>query len=236
LVEKDHSKFKIFSENRPVTYAHVMKICDNESFPLKYMLNPIIVNENMYVIDGQHRLQALTMLNLPVYYVIQEGGDCMSIINYQTSKKWTVEDFIRFYARRGLRDFNYLLEYRERYEISLFTAATLVRCFCEVKGKSKSSIFREGILDITHKDKLEDFSYLYIPVVKKIQTDMKPKKIPQPFHESYIRAAVEIYYQDRARLKILMDKLPNYCTSIPNTSKENEARENFEIIIARRAR
>ena len=43
----------------------------------KYLVSPILVNEKMEVIDGQHRLQAQKELNLPTYYIKNKGYDLL---------------------------------------------------------------------------------------------------------------------------------------------------------------
>ena len=37
------------------------------------LVQPILVNQNMEVIEGQNRYQACKNLGLPIYYVIQDG-------------------------------------------------------------------------------------------------------------------------------------------------------------------
>lgn len=76
----DYSIFKSIMGNRTINLKNVNNIINNIK---KNGLLPtvIIVNEKMEVIDGQHRLQALKELNLPVYYQIKEGlsiNDCIA--------------------------------------------------------------------------------------------------------------------------------------------------------------
>ena len=71
--------------------------------------SPIIVNENYEVIDGQNRLEALRQLELPVYFIIQEGlgiEACRSLNIGQTN--WGTEDYIYSYADVGNKNYRRL--------------------------------------------------------------------------------------------------------------------------------
>lgn len=99
----DYTIFKQLSGNRPVDKAHAKQL-------MKNMLNvgnltaefPITVNENMEVIDGQHRLQALKELGWPVGYRIHEGLtlDTVRGIN-QAGRNWNWRDYAHSYAQHG---------------------------------------------------------------------------------------------------------------------------------------
>ena len=51
-----HSIFKTQKGNRPINKNHLDRLI--LSMKKKYLISPILVNEKMEVIDGQHRLQA----------------------------------------------------------------------------------------------------------------------------------------------------------------------------------
>ena len=61
----EHSVFKIQIGNRPVNNNHVARLII--SMKKSYLMSPLIVNEKMEVIDGQHRLSAQKELKLPTY-------------------------------------------------------------------------------------------------------------------------------------------------------------------------
>ena len=68
----DYGKFKILITNRIVIDKVVKKL-------VKSMLEsgwigaPIVVNERMEVIDGQHRIAAAERIGIPVHYIVMEG-------------------------------------------------------------------------------------------------------------------------------------------------------------------
>ena len=52
----DYNTFKVMPGNRPVNKLHVRRL--SKSMEEKHLMSPILVNEKMQVIDGQHRLEA----------------------------------------------------------------------------------------------------------------------------------------------------------------------------------
>lgn len=107
-VTEDYSIFNQLNGNRKVMPRHVNEIVNsiqkNGYYPV-----PILVDNNYTIIDGQHRFEALKQLNLPVYYV-KNGfidNDCIEL--NANSKNWNVVDYIKFYASKGIKDYQNLL-------------------------------------------------------------------------------------------------------------------------------
>ena len=67
LYEKNHTKFTLLDNNRDIDIRHVAALM--ASMKKHGQLMPIIVNENLEVIEGQHRLKACTELDIPVAYI-----------------------------------------------------------------------------------------------------------------------------------------------------------------------
>ena len=100
----DYSIFKKLEGNRTVKQKRINAITESVS-AVGWVTNPIIVNENMEIIDGQGRLEVLKSMNLPVDYVIQAGAglkECQEI-NLHTMI-WTSEEMIRWKASRLLTE------------------------------------------------------------------------------------------------------------------------------------
>ena len=73
LYEKNYTKFTLLDDNRDINDVHVEALA--KSMKKSGQLMPIIVNENLEVLDGQHRLKACELLGLPVAYVVNIGGN-----------------------------------------------------------------------------------------------------------------------------------------------------------------
>lgn len=69
-------------------------------------ISPIIVNKNMTVIDGQHRLSACQQLGLPVEYIIKQGLNEDDIVRMNTVQKpWKLINYIEAYANEGKEEY-----------------------------------------------------------------------------------------------------------------------------------
>lgn len=104
----DYSIFKRLEGNRSITAARAKKI-RKSIVENGYIFSPIAVNENMEVIDGQGRLEALSELGLPIhYYIIRGAGreQCITLNVYGTS--WSINDYIKSYAECGIEDYKFL--------------------------------------------------------------------------------------------------------------------------------
>jgi len=100
LYETNYTKFTLFDDNRDVNEAHVEAL--SKSMKKSGQLMPIIVNENMEVMDGQHRLKSCELLGLPVAYVITIGGTSkqIALIN-NTQKGWRTQDYLKHYSHKN---------------------------------------------------------------------------------------------------------------------------------------
>ena len=128
---KDYDKFGFNYLNREVDAIHVRRLIkDMKGAGLRV---PIIVDENMEVIDGQHRLTACRELGIEVEYIVRDRTPIEDIVRMNNlSKNWTVKDKCVSYAKAGNSDYQRLLEF---YNIcqgaspkySMVTASRLVQ-------------------------------------------------------------------------------------------------------------
>jgi disulfide oxidoreductase YuzD len=68
---KNYDLFNFIDGNRDVNDLHVKRLQD--SFRKKYLINPIIVNENYEIIDGQNRFKAAKEEENPIYFIVLNG-------------------------------------------------------------------------------------------------------------------------------------------------------------------
>lgn len=102
---EDLSIFKFTKFNRNVAIRREMLEQAKEGF-----INPIIVNEHMIVIDGQHRIEHAKRVGVPVEYIIKPGLDEHDIVRMNTTQKpWSLLNYIESYANQGLEEYVSLL-------------------------------------------------------------------------------------------------------------------------------
>src|SRR5689334_746420 len=96
----DYDQFQLIAGNRSLNKANLKKL--TASMKEEHLLIPIIVNEKMEIIDGQHRFVAAKDLNKPVYYIINIGYGLSQVKRANTvGVNWTNEDFLATYREEG---------------------------------------------------------------------------------------------------------------------------------------
>ena len=95
MTTTDYELFKILGGNRTIKPKHVIEL--KESFSKKYLISPILVNEEYEIIDGQHRYLAAQDLNLPIHYIICKGYGLQEVQMLNSiNKKWTAYDYLHY--------------------------------------------------------------------------------------------------------------------------------------------
>jgi ParB-like chromosome segregation protein Spo0J len=87
LETKDYKVFKYLKGNRTIQQSWVRKLV--ELIKERDLQIPIIVDETMKVLDGQHRLEAYKIVGHPVKYIIKDrfALDEVRALN-SNNKKW----------------------------------------------------------------------------------------------------------------------------------------------------
>jgi hypothetical protein len=102
---KEYNKFTSAPNNRIINKAQVNRLV--KAIQKKNLLhaNPIIVNEDMEVIDGQHRLRAASILEIPIYYLVTDASEDDIVMLNTNQRNWQTTDYIRYYANEGVYDY-----------------------------------------------------------------------------------------------------------------------------------
>jgi hypothetical protein len=98
-----------------VRSAHVKKLKESIVIdPRTILFAPILVNEKYQVIDGQHRLEAIKQLGLPVYFIRHKGLglDIVQKLN-SNAKQWQPIDYARAYEQKGNKNYAYYVKAKE---------------------------------------------------------------------------------------------------------------------------
>lgn len=125
-VTTDLNQFSLFKSNRNVNLAHVKAI--EMSIASKGLLcKPIIVNEKMQVVEGQHRLEACKNINSPIYYIIVKDYNVREIYAFNTShKNWGGVEYLESYAKMGVESYIKLQKFMHKHPtFSFFVCKSL---------------------------------------------------------------------------------------------------------------
>lgn len=139
---EDYGIFKSFDINRTIRKTQVKNLIASISQNNLLHLNPIIVDKEMRIIDGQHRLAAAKQLELPVSYIIMDGSDSAEALISLNSvqKAWDFADYANCYQADPTVKF--LEELHEAYKIPL---PVLFRSFCRKANKNLHQLFDQGL-------------------------------------------------------------------------------------------
>ena len=104
----NYDLFKFYPSNRPP--EHWLKIKESiEKQDLTYA-QPILIDKDGYIIDGQGRFEACKALKMPVYAFCmldanrEKGESYISILNsYQ--KNWSANDYLHYYCSKNYQDY-----------------------------------------------------------------------------------------------------------------------------------
>lgn len=125
LVKK---KLKLNESNRIINRTHVDKIIESIRKHGYLPDKAILVNENMEIIDGQHRYQACVELGIdPIYKVVKDADDDLMIDLNSSQTSWGVQDYIHYYANKGLIPYQLLSEFMEKNKLNSTLAISLLK-------------------------------------------------------------------------------------------------------------
>lgn len=134
----DYDVFSRYHCNRLLSESHINELID--SISQKNLLNthPILVDKNLHIIDGQHRLEAARRMGIPISYKIDESLDQEDMIRLNVnSKTWTVTDYLNFYSQRQNSDYVKLKNFIEKEKMQLNIALQLLN------GSKNTSFFKK---------------------------------------------------------------------------------------------
>jgi hypothetical protein len=117
---RNYSMFKFRPDNREkIDKVHVKKLVDSISAKNLLEFRPIVLNEKMEIIDGQHRLEAAKILGVEIYYEVKKNLKSEDIITFNVQKNWTLSDYLNFYCKNGNENYIQLKEFTDKNEFAL---------------------------------------------------------------------------------------------------------------------
>lgn len=125
----DYDRFRFFDTNRNIVESHVRKLM--ASISEIGLLEEITVNEDYYIIDGQHRFEALKRMSEHIVAKIKIGASSNSIIPVNIIRRgWSIKDYIEHYAEEGNQEYVLIREVL-KYNKSKLSTGTLLDLYAE---------------------------------------------------------------------------------------------------------
>ena len=183
----DYSKFKTIVGNREVDSGHVSRII--REFEEVVQLNPIIVNSDFEVVDGQHRLEACKESNRNVEYIIVDNDSLKAVLSINNvNKKWNVMDYISNHATLGNKDYSYIKSHFEEYDGTLYhIPITVLMKFMSgdlsinSSTSYSTSAIQKGHFTIYNKEGFEELFSMYQLIIDALKFDKAlPRELSIP--------------------------------------------------------
>jgi len=141
LKTQDLELFKPIQGNRVPNIAHVKRLA--KSIEANGILqNPIIINANWEVVDGQHRLLAAKMAKSAIYFIQVEDYNLaeVQVLNLN-QKNWSKKDFLDAYADMGVESYVRLRDFMKSNPAFTISSAIAI---CSNSTGVKSHSFNDG--------------------------------------------------------------------------------------------
>ena len=166
----NYNKFKFKVGNREINRRHVAELKASMMKDGFDPMFPVIIDNDWYIQEGQHRFVAGSELGLPIPYKVGRKMTSEEIRNRNsTSKNWSSKDYIHSFAESGNVNYKNLLLLQKKYpSISLSSllsiAAGHLRStnFANIKSgslqlptSSMEDMFRACDFIIQNKDKIK---------------------------------------------------------------------------------
>jgi hypothetical protein len=153
----DYKDFKRVKGNRLLNKEHFSRLKNSVQRKNLLHLNPIIVNENMEIIDGQHRLQVCKTLGLPVYYVVGKGLGFADVVQMNSNvQDWGLLDYLQSYCEQGYKDYITAKEFATKYGLSPSAAIAILSMHTHVTRAGYRN-FKEGNFKVADYDMSVEF-------------------------------------------------------------------------------
>lgn len=215
----DYDKFKKIEFNRDIKLKKLEKQINENDFS-KYV--PIIVTNDFYIIDGQHRYNVLKKKSLPIYYIIAPvTGDevkKMMISLNTTTRVWKQEEWLHYYCANGNITYIKFDKLIKQNNIPISNGILLFS-----NGMTNSDDFKKG--------KLKDNSEYFIPVIEFINNVQLPSssKWYRAFVAGVLRFFEKYYNTDKKRI----EKLRSRCLAVPKFAKIDDYIQAFENLTSK---
>lgn len=137
----DFNKFQFIDKNRPLNAKHIEDLKQSIGKNGYLESQPITVTKDFRIVDGQHRFIACKEMGIPICYTVVNVHNPESVlidIN-TTQRKWTVLDYVYYWARAGKEHYQCLLSLCKRYNLSVSSVCCIIES-CSQGGRDTDII------------------------------------------------------------------------------------------------
>lgn len=211
--------FKKLTGNRPLDPTNLNRII--KKMKICFVSVPIIVNEKMEVIDGQHRLNACEALELPVEYITRIGWGLKQAIEMnQVSKHWDMEDMAISQLEQGHKEYKTFLEFKAEFKFSDAACISMLLDVNEI-GTTTLETFKTGKFKVKDLVKAKQYATQLIEIGKHFERWKKPK---------FVAAILSVFKEDKYNHKQFLHKLEVFPTLMVDCPNKQEFLKRIEYV------
>lgn len=220
LKTEDHDIFKDITSNREVDRRHVKHLKDAIKEINLLHINPILVNINLEVVDGQHRLEAARELELPVYYLVDDNISKEHIAGLNSNQKnWTILDYVNYYAVERIPEYLVLSDFICQHpSVSISTLLQLLN----PSGERNSKNFKAGKLNVSNKEKAKQ-------ILKDVDA-VRNLGIEHAYDRNFVLALKDAHSVEGYRSEQFLTKLENNRLELFKCAKKTQYLQLIEQI------
>ena len=117
---KNYKQFKFFKYNRELYMPHVKNLMISLGKHNLLPFLPILVDKEMRVLDGQHRLAAAKALKLEIFYIVLNEASFEDVLLLNTnSRKWISQDYLNMFCEMRLKDYLILKDFCDKWRLGI---------------------------------------------------------------------------------------------------------------------
>jgi hypothetical protein len=204
LKTNDYSKFKSKDGNRNLNELHLKRLTESVRQNDLLHANPILVNENYEIIDGQHRFNVCRQLGKSIHYIKVKGLGLQEIqILNANSKNWKLDDYIDGYCQMNLPEYCYFKNLIRKTNLGI-TSLLALFVTGTTSGNAMESL-KTGNLKLGHKTR----GLIILEWIEEWT-----KHYPNSFRRTFIVALVNLYNVKGYSHEKMMQKIKYQSTKL----------------------
>jgi ParB-like nuclease domain len=203
---KNYDQFKFLECNRKISEAHLKWLVFSIQAQNMLKFRPILVDSDMNVIDGQHRLEAAKRLNTEIFYQVNKKAEISDIMLINAGqKRWKREDYIHYYASLGNENYIKLREYIAKEKRPPTVVIKLIGCESGTMGDR----LKMGTFVFPNQEVIDQYENKKKNVDRLLETMKRYVIVNNKFLDSnrLLMALVAFLTDPRVDVEILIHKL-----------------------------
>ena len=190
-----YERFSFLDGNRNLNSMHFERLKTAISTMDLTESNPILVNDDFEIIDGQHRFEVCKYLKKPIYYLQKKGYGLREVQMLNANmKNWRLEDYVEGYCDLGNEEYLYLRSFLAQHKLGMFNSITLL----SGRSNEKTNTIMNGTMVLKSKSRGETIAK-WIVQLEPLYSGVKRK--------SFVNALIKLHSIKQFDFSQLMAKL-----------------------------